>query len=61
VVNTVELFTASPEGRVVTGRFASVMGKQMPLLHMPPRQPWPQAPQLFPSLERFAQALGQAV
>ena len=61
VVNRVELFTARPAGRVVAGRFASVTGKQVPLLHVPPKQLWPQSPQLLPSFVRFAQALGQTV
>ena len=40
---------------------ASVTGRQVPLTHWPPRQLCPQAPQLAPSLERFAQAFGQTV
>lgn len=36
-------------------------GRQVPLVHWPPRQLCPQAPQLVPSLGRFAQAFGQAV
>jgi hypothetical protein len=61
VVNTVELFAASPTGGRVIDAVASVTGKQVPLLHVPPKQLWPQAPQLLPSLDRVAHALGQTL
>jgi hypothetical protein len=35
--------------------FATVMGRHMPDEHPPPRQLWPQAPQLLGSVARFRQ------
>lgn len=61
VVKTVELFRASPAGCAVTGNVASVTGAHVPLLQVPPRQLWPQAPQLLLSVNRFAQAFGHTV
>jgi hypothetical protein len=46
---------------VAPGRVASVTGRQVPLVHVPPKQLCPQAPQLAPSLERFAQAFAQTL
>src|SRR5581483_6033823 len=61
VVKTVELFRAKPAGRDEVVRLASVMGRQVPLLHTPPKQLWPQAPQFVGSVVRFTHAFEQSV
>ena len=47
VVNTVVLLSASS---AAPGKVASVMGRQVPLVHPPPRQLCPQEPQLLASV-----------
>jgi len=55
------VFSASATGVRGVEKLASTMGEQVPPLHPPPWQPWPQAPQLLPSVMRFAHAFGHTV
>lgn len=60
-MKTVEVFKAKPAGRDRVGRLASVTGKQIPLLHTPPKQLWPQAPQFKGSDASGTHAFEQAL